>query len=85
VREHARRSLGEAGCLRFDILQDASDPATICLYEVFRSELDLAVHRSQPYYAEWMTRSRDWRDSTSYSRRVLRNLYPPDDEWMVRS
>lgn len=85
VREHAQRSLAEAGCLRFDVLQDESDPHTICLYEVFRSEADLEVHRSQPYYARWMARSREWRDSTASSRRVLRNVYPADAEWMVKS
>ena len=85
VREHARRSLSEAGCLRFEVLQDESDPQTICLYEAFRSEADLEVHRSQAYYAEWMAMSREWRDTSSYSRRVLRNLYPAGDEWLVRS
>ena len=85
VREHARRSLGEAGCLRFDVLQDESDPRTICLYEVFRSEADLETHRAQDYYGRWMAVSREWRESTASSRRVLRNLYPADDDWTVRS
>lgn len=85
VREHARRSRAETGCVRFDVLQDPSSPETICLYEAFRSESDLEVHRSQPYYAHWMALSRDWRDSTAYSRRVLRNLDPPDEEWTPRS
>lgn len=81
VREHARRSRGEAGCLRFDVLQDVEDPHTICLYEVFRSEADLDVHRSQGYYKDWMQMSRDWRDRSTYERRVLRTLHPDDDAW----
>src|SRR5215475_6616909 len=28
----------EPGCLRFDVLQDAGDPNTIYLYEVYRDE-----------------------------------------------
>lgn len=71
VREHAANSLRERGCLRFDVLQDRDDPLTICLYEVFRSEADLDFHRAQDYYQRWMEMSRDWRDRSSYSRRVL--------------
>ncbi|HVL69735.1 MAG TPA: putative quinol monooxygenase [Vicinamibacterales bacterium] len=85
VRQHAARSLTEPGCVRYDVLQDAADPHTVCLYEVFRSEADLQVHHAQDYYQRWMTLSRDWRDHSTYSRRVLRTLYPPDAEWEVRS
>ena len=82
VRRHAAASTMEPGCIRFDVLQDAADPTTICLYEVFRSEADLASHRGQAYYQRWMEMSRDWRDAAHYSRRVLRNLYPDDADWL---
>ena len=85
VREHAANSLREPGCVRYDVLQDLEDPYTVCLYEVFRSEADLRLHHTQDYYARWMAMSRDWRDSTAYSRRVLRNVHPVDAEWDVRS
>lgn len=81
VRRHAERSIGEPGCLRFDVLQDTEDPQTICLYEVFRSEADLETHRAHDYYARWMEISRDWRDRSAYSRRVLRHIHPPEGEW----
>lgn len=84
VRLHAARSLGEPGCLRFDVLQDTADPQTIVLYEVFRSEADLDTHRGQEYYRCWMAMSRDWRDRADYSRRVLRPLHPPDADWAGR-
>ncbi len=71
VRNHANNSLKEPGCLCFDVLQDIEDPQTICLYEVFRSEGDLEKHREQDYYKRWMTMSRDWRDASASSRRVL--------------
>jgi quinol monooxygenase YgiN len=54
------------------------------LYEVFRSEADLEAHQQQHYYKRWMAMSRDWRDSSSRSRRVLHHIYPPDDEWLSR-
>lgn len=84
VCHHARRSVAEPGCLRFDVLQDTADPLTICLYEVFRSETDLGTHRQQDYYTRWMEMSRGWRDTSAYDRRVLRHLYPGDEEWTQR-
>lgn len=85
VREHARRSLDEPGCHQFDVLQDEKDPQTVCLYEVFGSQADFETHRSQDYYTRWMTLSRDWRDRSSYSRRVLRNVHPTDEAWPLKS
>jgi autoinducer 2-degrading protein len=81
VRRHAQNSLREAGCLRFDVLQDPQDPLTICLYEVFRSEADLDTHREQDYYKRWMAMSRGWRDPLAGSRRVLNHIHPPDEAW----
>ena len=81
VRNHARNTVREPGCLQFDVLQDTNDPLTICLYEVFYSESDLETHRQQDYYQQWMEMSRDWRDNTSYSRRVLDHIYPRNEEW----
>jgi (4S)-4-hydroxy-5-phosphonooxypentane-2,3-dione isomerase len=76
VRTHARNSLSEPGCLTYDVLQDRSDPLTICLYEVFRSEADLDAHHQQDYYKRWMEMSRDWRDTSAYTRRVLDRIFP---------
>jgi autoinducer 2-degrading protein len=81
VRNHAKSSVREPGCLRFDVLQDIEDPQTICLYEVFRTESDLETHRRQDYYNHWMTMSHDWREISSSSRRILDHIYPPDDDW----
>lgn len=78
LRAHARRSLGEPGCVRFDVLQDRDNPHTICLYEVFRSEADLDHHRQQDYYRRWMEMSRDWRDHNASHRHVCDYIYPPD-------
>jgi autoinducer 2-degrading protein len=79
VRAHAENSVREPGCVRFEVLQDRQDPHTICLFEVFRSESDLDAHRKQEYYKRWMEISREWRDPSSYSRRVLDHIYPPDE------
>jgi autoinducer 2-degrading protein len=78
VRQHAHNSLREPGCVRFDVLQDRDDPLTICLYEVFHSEADLEFHRGQDYYKRWMEMSRDWRDASTYTRRVLDCIFFSD-------
>jgi autoinducer 2-degrading protein len=75
ARKHAKNSLGEPGCLRFEVLQDTRQLETICLYEVFHSEADLDKHREHDYYKRWMAMSRDWRDASSSSRRVLDRIY----------
>lgn len=85
VTRHAARSLREPGCVRYDVLQDADDPATICLYEVFLDETHLHVHHAQDYYREWMAVSRDWRDQSAYSRRVLRPLHLSEVDGNVKS
>ena len=77
VRAHATSSLSEPGCIRYDVLQDRDDPYTICLYEVFRTEQDLDVHHAQDYYQRWMAISREWRDPSTYSRRVLTLVNTP--------
>ncbi len=43
----------EPGCLRFNVLQDASDDLTYYFYEVYENEDALAAHRAAPHYAVW--------------------------------
>jgi autoinducer 2-degrading protein len=85
VRVHAAASAREPGCVRYEVLQDAADPTTVCLFEVFRSEADLEVHHGQDHYRRWMSMSRDWRDRSQYARRVLRNVFPADADSGVRT
>ena len=40
----------EPGCLRFNVLQDESDPNRIYLYEVYRDAAALDAHRKSPHY-----------------------------------
>lgn len=44
----------EPGCLRFDVLRSAEDPARFTLYEVYRDEdAFYREHRAAPHYAAW--------------------------------
>jgi len=43
----------EAGCCRFNVLQDDADPNTYYFYEVYKDEAALEAHRAAPHYAKW--------------------------------
>src|SRR5262249_40191933 len=43
----------EAGCLRFNVLQDAKDANVYYFYEVYKDEAALEAHRAAPHYAVW--------------------------------
>ena len=50
----------EPGCLRFDVIQDDSDPNTIYFYEVYRDDAALEAHRAAPHYPAWGNLPADW-------------------------
>jgi (4S)-4-hydroxy-5-phosphonooxypentane-2,3-dione isomerase len=55
IEEDSRGSReDEPGCLRFDVLQDASDPNHFFFYEVYRDEAALKAHREAPHYQVWV-------------------------------
>jgi (4S)-4-hydroxy-5-phosphonooxypentane-2,3-dione isomerase len=43
----------EAGCMRFNVLQDDEDHNVYYFYEVYRDEAALEAHRAAPHYAVW--------------------------------
>ncbi len=43
----------EPGCVRFDVLQDQSDPDHYYFYEVYQDEAALEAHRQTPHLARW--------------------------------
>jgi (4S)-4-hydroxy-5-phosphonooxypentane-2,3-dione isomerase len=64
-------SVKEPGNLRFDMLQDASDPEKFMLYEAYESEEAAAAHKTTPHYAIWRDTVGDWmagpRKGTKYN------------------
>ena len=54
IEHDALRSEGdEAGCLRFNVLQDQKDENVYYFYEVYKDEAALEAHRAAPHYAVW--------------------------------
>ena len=43
----------EPGCLRFDVLQDNSEPNHFYFYEVYRDEAAFQAHGQAPHFARW--------------------------------
>ena len=48
--ENARK---EPGNLRFDVIQDAETPNLFFLYEVYKSDVAIAYHRTTEHYNKW--------------------------------
>lgn len=54
------KSIQEPGNLRFDILQDASNPSKFTFYEAYDSEDAAAKHKETQHYREWRDTVADW-------------------------
>lgn len=50
----------EPGNLRFDFLQDANDPAKFVIYEAFKSEESILLHKETDHYKIWRETVADW-------------------------
>jgi quinol monooxygenase YgiN len=50
---NARLSLLEPGVLRFDVAQQADDPAKFVFVEVYRDVAAQAAHKDTPHYPVW--------------------------------
>jgi len=48
-----QHSMNEAGNLRFDVLQDASDPTKFMLYEAYQNEEFSSAHKQTVHYLNW--------------------------------
>lgn len=51
---NAEASRGEAGCVRFDVLQQADDPTRFTFIEMFKSEADAIAHRESSHFKKWL-------------------------------
>lgn len=60
TRENHEHSIQEPGNLRFDIIQDSQDPGRFILYEVYKSEVDVAAHKETAHYFKWRDLVAPW-------------------------
>jgi quinol monooxygenase YgiN len=75
---NARSSVQEPGIARFDVIQQADDPACFILVEVYRSNEATLRHKETAHYANWRDKvaamMAEPRSSVKYS-----NIYPGDE------
>ena len=50
----------EPGCHRFDIHQEAEDPALFLLIEIYADEAAFNLHRTSPHYLQFREDVKDW-------------------------
>jgi (4S)-4-hydroxy-5-phosphonooxypentane-2,3-dione isomerase len=59
-RTNHLKSIEEPGNLRFDILQDASNPSKFTFYEAYESEEAVKAHKNTSHYEVWRDTVADW-------------------------
>lgn len=77
---NARASLQEPGVVRFDVVQQADDPAQFILVEVYRDAAANVAHKGTEHYPVW----RDAVASMMAEPRVsvkFNNVFPDDTGW----
>ncbi len=78
--ENARNSVKEPGIARFDVIQQADDPARFVLVEVYRSQEATVRHKETAHYATWRdtvtSMMAEPRTGIKYS-----NIFPADEGW----
>jgi (4S)-4-hydroxy-5-phosphonooxypentane-2,3-dione isomerase len=78
--ENARASRREPGIARFDVMQQADDPARFVLVEAYRTPEAPAAHKATAHYAKWRDTVADLMAEPRSSVKFA-NIDPPDGEW----
>lgn len=74
-------SVQEPGNLRFDVLQQADDPARFMIYEAYESEEAVRLHKETAHYLKWKDTVQGFMAEDRYG--VRYNVIEPKDrsEW----
>jgi (4S)-4-hydroxy-5-phosphonooxypentane-2,3-dione isomerase len=67
----------EAGCLRFDVLQDQSDQNHFFFHEVYRDDEALSAHQQTPHFRRWREAAGQVLDGPA-ERSISTVLFPKD-------
>jgi quinol monooxygenase YgiN len=80
TRANAQASLQEPGVARFDVAQQADDPAKFVLVEVYRDAADAVAHKETAHYPIWRDTvapmMAEPRTSVKFG-----NVFPDDHNW----
>lgn len=78
--ENARCSLAEPGIARFDVVQQADDPARFVLVEAYRTAEAPARHKETSHYAAWRDAVANLMAEPRHSVKYA-SLHPAEGEW----
>jgi (4S)-4-hydroxy-5-phosphonooxypentane-2,3-dione isomerase len=76
--ENARNSIREPGIARFDVIQDASNPAHFVLVEVYRNSDAPAQHKATAHYQKWRDAGAEMM-AAPRTREEFRSVFPDDE------
>lgn len=79
-RKNASASLREPGVVRFDLVQNETDPTRFVLVEVYRDDEAPARHKQTTHYLAWRDAVEPWMASPRSSTR-FRAVYPEPVRW----
>ncbi|MEO7598030.1 MAG: antibiotic biosynthesis monooxygenase [Opitutus sp.] len=77
---NAEASVREPGIARFDVTQQAEDPARFTLVEAYRTPDAPAAHKATAHYALWRDTVALMMETPRSSTKYV-SLFPPDAEW----
>src|SRR5687768_4056162 len=65
MRVCAEATHKEAGCIRYEAMQDVDDPTVICLFQVVKDEAAYQFHQDAEHDRVWIALSGGWRDNSA--------------------
>lgn len=77
---NARASVRESGVVRFDIVQQADDPARFVLVEAYRDAAACAAHKETKHYPVWRDAVAALMVTPRFSVK-FNNVFPDDQNW----
>jgi (4S)-4-hydroxy-5-phosphonooxypentane-2,3-dione isomerase len=78
ILENARASIQEPGVLRFDVVQQAGDPARFLLVEIYRDAEAQAQHRATGHYQVWRNAVADMMETPRVGVQYI-SIFPGDE------
>jgi len=73
----------EPGCLMFNIVNDASDPNTLYLFEVYKDANAVEAHKKMPHFVKWLEKTKNWL-AAPLEITPCNTIYPPASSWTKR-
>jgi autoinducer 2-degrading protein len=76
MRICAEKSNQEPGCIRYEVMQDASDPTMMFLFQVFQDDDAFKAHQVAEHHRVWIELSGGLRDQSVRIRHEMGYITP---------